>query len=358
MKNFASAVPTGTGSRFRASALAIMVATGLALTGCASGSASEEGGSSTADPSLTKVSVAYSSPGASYSDLYVAASEGIFKSNGIDVDLRALNSSSQIIPAILSGSVDIAVGSATDTTAAIMKGSELTIVAVTRPVFNLQVYAEKSIKSVQDLKGKKIGLTSPGSQSDQALTAMLEANGMSREDVEPTYVKSIPGQLAALQSGSVSAILAQPPQGVEAINNGFPVLLDLTDIPFPSAAVVVANQFLKDHADLVDAFVKSEVESLTLLQTDKAAVIAAIKQYSGVKDDDAAAYAYKFFKGVWTTDPTVDPALIQKAFETTAAATGDPVPSDIGKFIDNSFVEKYAGVAATATPTAAATPAG
>jgi NitT/TauT family transport system substrate-binding protein len=350
MNATASAGTTGRSPRFRASSLAIVATAALVLAGCAS-SGSAESGSSADDASLTKVSVAYSSPGASYSDLYLAASQGIFASNGIDVDLRALNSSSQIIPALLSGSVDIAVGSATDTTAAIMKGSELTIVAVTRPVFNLEVYADPSIKTIADLKGKKIGLTSPGSQSDQALTAMLEKNGMTRDDVEPTFVKSIPGELAALQSGAVSAILAQPPQGVEAINNGFPVLAELTDIPFPSAAVVVANQFVKDHPELVDAFVKSEVESLQLLQTDKEDVVAAIKQYSGVKDDKAADYAYDFFKDVWTTDPTVDPDLIQQAFDITAATTGDPVPSDISAFIDNSFVEKYVGAGSSPTPT-------
>ena len=337
----ASAGIPGKRHGMRASALAVVTTAALLFTGCAAAKSDEgKGGKEAVAP--TKLSVAYSSPGASYSDLYVGASEGIFTKNGLDVDLRTLNSSAQVIPALLSGSVDIAVGSATDTAAAIMKGSELTIVAITRPVFNLEVYADKSIKSVEGLKGKKIGLTSPGSQSDQALTAMLEANGMTRDDVEPTYVKSIPGQLAALQSGSVAAILAQPPQGKTAIDNGYPVLLKLSNIPFPSATVVVGNQFLTDHRDLVDAFIKSDVESLNLLQTDEDATIAAIKQYSGVDDDKAAKYAYDFFKDVWSTNPTVDQTLIQQAFDITAQTTGEAAPSDISKFIDNSFVEKYA----------------
>jgi ABC-type nitrate/sulfonate/bicarbonate transport systems, periplasmic components len=326
----------------KGSVLAFAVTMGLVLSGCAPGDNGARGDSSDSKP-LAKVSIGYSSPGASYSDLYIGQSEGVFKKNGLDVTLRTLNSSSQVIPAILSNSVDIAIGSATESAAAIMKGSELTVIAITRPVFNLEVYVDPKVKTIADLKGKKIGLTSPGSQSDQALTAWLEKNGMKREDVEPTYVKSIPGQLAALQSGSVSAILSQPPQTKQVLDAGFTVLAQLTDIPFPSAAVVVTNQFLKDHADIVDAFVKSEVENLKLLQSDEAAAIKAIQQYSGVADKVAAKYAYDFFKGVWGTDLTPKTALVKQAFDLAAIAVSEPAPADVTKFINSSFAEKYVG---------------
>ncbi|MCU1477422.1 MAG: hypothetical protein JWQ64_2115 [Subtercola sp.] len=340
--------------RFRAGGLALALAAtvGLVLSGCAAGATS----TNSSGVPLQKVSVAYSSPGASYSDLYVGISEGVFKNNGLDVDLRTLNSSSQIIPALLSGSVDIAVGSATDSAAAIMKGSDLMFVAITRPVFNLEVYTSSDINSAADLKGKKIGLTTPGSQSDQALTAYLAENHMTRDDVQPVYVNSIPGQLAALQSNAVSAILSQPPQAAAALTKGYKALTQLSNIPFPSAGVVVTKDYLTAHPDLVEAFVKSEVQSLQLLQTDQAATIAAIEQYSGDTDPTQAAYAYNFFKNVWSTDPVVDPALINQAFQITAATTGTPAPTDITQYIDNSFVSKYATAAPTGSPTTTPTP--
>jgi hypothetical protein len=63
-------------------------------------------------------------------------------------------------------------------------------------------------------------------------------------------------------------------------------------------------------------------------------------KYSGVDDEDAADYAYDFFKEVWAVDPSIDESLIQRAFELASEETGDPVPADISAYIDSSFVDK------------------
>ena len=93
--------------------------------------------------------------------------------------------------------------------AAILKGADLKYIAMSEPHYNLEMWASPDIKTIQDLKGKKVAITSPGSQSDYGLNDLLQSNGMKRDDVQAVYVKSQPAEVAALGSNAVSALLTR-----------------------------------------------------------------------------------------------------------------------------------------------------
>ena len=186
---------------------------------------------------LLPVKIGYTAPGAGYSDLYVAADYGIFKKHGLNAQLVRLNDSSQLVPGLASGSVQIGVGVAQDSAAAIMKGADLRFVAMSEPHYNLEMWAAPDIKSFADLKGKKVAITSPGSESDYGLTALLKSNGMKRSDVTAVFVKGIPAEVAALESGAVSAILTQPPQGAQSQEKGAHRLASLAEPAVPARHV-------------------------------------------------------------------------------------------------------------------------
>jgi NitT/TauT family transport system substrate-binding protein len=313
--------------------MAVAAAVVLGLSGCANSTKKV-----TADSNgLLPVKIGYTALGAGYSDLYVAADYGIFKKHGLNAKIVRLNDSSQLVPGLASGSVNIGVGVAQDSAQAIMKGAQLRFVAMSEPHYNLEMWASPTVKTLQDLKGKKVAITSPGSESDYGLTALLQSKGMKRSDVTAIFVKGIPAEVAALESGAVSAILTQPPNGTQSREKGAHRLASLAGLPFPLGAYTVQANYLKQNREVVKRFVAAEAESLQFLRSHKKETLASIQKYSGVKSPELAAYAYDFFLDVWATNPAVDPAVIKQGFQEAAQNSHKTPPSDITKYIDNTL---------------------
>jgi NitT/TauT family transport system substrate-binding protein len=310
----------------------IAAAVALAVTGCAGGAATKV----TADSNgLLPVKIGYTAPGAGYSDLYVAADYGIFKKHGLNVQLVRLNTSSQLVASLASNSVQIGVGVAQDSAAAILKGAPLKFVAMSEPHYNLEMWASPDIKTIQDLRGKKVAISSPGSESDFGLTALLNSKGMQRGDVQTEFVQGIPAEVAALDSGSVQAILTQPPNGTQSKEKGAVRLASLSDLAFPLGTYTVQSNYLAKNRDVVQKFVQADADALKYLRTNPTQTEQSIEKYTGVSSPSLAQYAYTFFINVWAQTPAVNENLIAQAFKDAAATAKVQAPSNVSQYIDN-----------------------
>ncbi|HEY2694266.1 MAG TPA: ABC transporter substrate-binding protein [Pseudonocardiaceae bacterium] len=310
----------------------IAAAVALAVTGCAGGAATKV----TADSNgLLPVKIGYTAPGAGYSDLYVAADYGIFKKHGLNVQLVRLNTSSQLVASLASNSVQIGVGVAQDSAAAILKGAPLKFVAMSEPHYNLEMWASPDIKTIQDLRGKKVAISSPGSESDFGLTALLNSKGMQRGDVQTEFVQGIPAEVAALDSGSVQAILTQPPNGTQSKEKGAVRLASLSDLAFPLGTYTVQSNYLAKNRDVVQKFVQADADALKYLRTNPTQTEQSIEKYTGVSSPSLAQYAYTFFINVWAQTPAVNESLIAQAFKDAAATAKVQAPSNVSQYIDN-----------------------
>lgn len=321
-------------TRFRIFAGAGMAAGLLAsVVACGSGS-----GTVSADSSgLLPLKIGYTAAGAGYADLYDGVDYGIFKKHGLNVSIVRLNTSAQLVAGLASNSVQIGVGVAADSATAILKGAKLKFVAMSEPTYNLEMWASPSIQTINDLKGKKIALTSPNSEGDYGLTALLQAHGMSRSDVTADYVQSAAAEVAALDSGAVQAILTQPPQGTSTRQKGAHRLASLANLPFPLGTYTVESGYLSANHDLVKKFVAAEAEALQYLPAHASETEAAIKKYTGENDASLDQYAYQFFLSVWAKTPQVQPNLIQQGFQEAAAKANTTAPTDVSQYIDNTL---------------------
>ena len=324
-------------TRFTGRALAgATVAAGLTLSLVACGGGS--GGKVSADSSgLLPLKVGYTAAGAGYSDLYDGVEQGIFRKHGLNVSLVRLNTSAQLVAGLASNSVQIGVGVAADSAAAIMKGAKLEFIAMSEPTYNLEMWASPSVRTINDLKGKKVALTSPNSEGDFGLTALLSEHGMSRDDVQTEYVQSAAAEVAALDSGAVQAILTQPPQGTSTRQKGAHRLASLANLPFPLGTYTVESSYLAANRNLVKKFVAAEAEALQYLPTHPTQTVAAIKKYTGEQDASLDKYAYQFFLQVWAKTPAINEDLIKQGFAEAAKKSKKTAPSDISQYIDNTL---------------------
>jgi NitT/TauT family transport system substrate-binding protein len=308
----------------------------LTLSGCA------VSGTAAVEPASMKMTIGYTAIGAAYSDLYICEDKGVFKKNGLDVKITLLNSSSQLVAALVSNSVQVGVGATTATAAGAMnlKGVNLRYIALPINRYYMEMWGKPSLEPGDDLKGMKIGLSSPGSLGDAAMDALIKKNGWSQSDVQKIYLKSTPAEVSALENGAVDAIVTQPPTGTKTREKGFKKIMDFTGIPAAANAYTVKSTYLASNSKAVAAFTKSEAECLALLHNDRAAAVQSIMKHSGVDDKALAEYSYDFFNPLWAKDPRVDPKLVKDAFAATVAKGVGTMPKNTNVFIDNSYVDK------------------
>ncbi|HSF26160.1 MAG TPA: ABC transporter substrate-binding protein [Actinomycetes bacterium] len=327
----------------------IGVVIALSLTACgnsptatsseATTGSSGQTSAASAPAKVTKMTVGYPSPAAGYTDLYICVDEGIYAKNNLDVELVQLKSSSQLLSALSSGAVQIGSGVAASTAAGALKGVDLKYIGIPLPVLYLEMWGDADITSPEQLKGKKVAVTPPGSQSSLAMEKLLTDLNM-KDDVELVHVADVAAEVAALENGSVNALVTQPPTGTKTRDKGFHKIMDFTNYPVAANAFAVMTDYIDKNKEAVAAFVKSEVECLALLHKDKAKGVASITKHLNLTDASLAEYSYDYFEKIWAKVPTVQPDLIKASFEEAASKAKVDAPADITKYVENSFIEE------------------
>lgn len=316
-------------------AAAVASASLAACGGSGGGAAGSTGGGG--DMTLK---VGYPADTASYGDLYVCKDEGIFEKNGLDVQLTLIKTSAQVLAALTSGTVDIAGGDGRAVAAGDLKGTDLRFIALKIPSYFVEMWGRDGIASPEQLKGKKVGVTAPGSVTDTATRIMLKDKGLTN-DVQVANLNSLPALIAAGKKGAVDALVTAPPQGVQTRALGWHKIMDFTQYKTAAGVYAATDSYIKENPDAVKAFVKSEIDCLAFLQKNKKKSVDAIQKYTKTDDRELAVYAYDFFKKIWVTDPSVDEELVRQTFQEAAKESGGSVPADVSQYIDDSFVEQF-----------------
>ena len=173
-----------------------------------------------------KVPFAALSP--NYAPLWIADQAGFFKKHGLDVQLIYISAGSVIVPAILSGQVDIANMSSAPALTAWARGAELSAVGVTSNRLLHVIMTRSSIKRPEDLKNKKIGGDRYGSLSDLILREALRYYKLVPDrDVAVIQTGGLPERLGALKVGAVDGAIVTGDTALEAEKLGFHKLIDL-----------------------------------------------------------------------------------------------------------------------------------
>src|SRR5262249_42046995 len=156
------------------------------------------------------------------------------------------------------------------------------------------------IASVQQIKGKKIGVSNIGSSSDIATRVMLKKIGLDpARDVEIVAVGSLQNRVAALTNGAIQGGLAQPPDQLVLQDKGFHVVYDLAQQKLPAAntAIAVQRAWLQANRDAAQRYIDSLVEAIARDRADREAAIGVLRKYLQNDDRRALETTYDFFVG-------------------------------------------------------------
>jgi len=159
---------------------------------------------------LQKVRIAYASSGINYADIFLGKEKGFYREEGLEPQFIQMNSSTAITAGI-SGELDgqASIGSAIR---AIQRGAPLRVVAVTlrRPLYWLVTRPE--YRSVKELKGRVLGISTIGGSQHTRAKAMLGLGGLDPDkDITAVQINDQTMQLQALASNAVQVIALSPP---------------------------------------------------------------------------------------------------------------------------------------------------
>ena len=219
----------------------------------------------------------------------VARGAGFFRNEGLEVRPVTLASSGPIMMALLmSGQAEMVIAGGVAILRGIARGAPVVVVGGHLSRMSYALIGAKGLKTVDDLKGKAIGITGIGGIGEFAVVESLKRNGLIK-DRDFTLLNIEGGtaaRMAALKAGKVHAVPMTPGQRVQAENDGFTILLDVRDslADLPSNIVASTKEFAKSNPDKTIRFLRALGRAVDLIRQDKDKAIALGKA-NGLRGD-------------------------------------------------------------------------
>ena len=274
------------------------------------------------------------------SGMFMAQQEGIFKKNGLDVELLHISSSSRGIQAILAGEIAFSYMDGVNQVQANLKGANIAFVAgaTNRQVFSLM--AKPEIKRITDLRGKKIGITRIGSSTHTSALFALNTAGLKQNDYQILPLVEVPNILTALIAGQVDAGVVSPPTNSRARKAGLNELMNLAkDGPeFVSVAGGASRSYIKANEDTARRVIRSYAEGVQVFRNNKAAALKMIQKYLRVKEMEIAEDTYNQFRDNLEYPPFVTRKALENVIADVAVSDAAAKNSKPEDFMDMRFV--------------------
>jgi NitT/TauT family transport system substrate-binding protein len=291
-----------------------------------------------ADASAEKTRIAPSSPGLSAWPIHLAAKEGFFAREGLDVEIIVMRTNVGIL-ALTTGSVDYTTAGGSALRAAV-NGAPLKMVANTNNKADLWIIGQKDLRRIDDLKGKIVGVG--GNQGTQFYMVfdMLKHYGLEK-DVQIVSTGDVANGFLTLQQGGLSAVALTPPYSVMAKRLGFREIARAANIlgAWPTTGLVASREKLERNPDNVRRAVRAMLRAVHFAVSRRTDMVRFIsRQYKlepAVAEEAYAAAMETLNPTLSLTDEEVQAELKRIAEQTKSKNT-----SRVADLVDFSFVKQ------------------
>jgi NitT/TauT family transport system substrate-binding protein len=297
-----------------------------------------------------------------YLPLTIAEALGYFKAEGLDVTINDFAGGAQSLRALVGGSVDVVSGAFEHTVNMQAKGQKLrAFVLMGRApqiVLGVSPKALPNFKSVADLKGKKIGVTAPGSSTNVMANFVLAKAGLKPTDVSIIGVGASSGAVAAMRSGQIDAISnLDPVISLLQRSNDLKIVSDTRIVaeaekvfggPMPAGCLYLPQGFIDKHPKTVQALVNAIVRADKWIQAaGPGEIIKTVPESYLLGDRAVYIDAFLAAKGALSPDgmfpeagadtarralASIDPEIAKASIDLKAVYTNDFVKAANAKY--------------------------
>jgi ABC-type nitrate/sulfonate/bicarbonate transport system substrate-binding protein len=244
---------------------------------------------------LAKVTTSYVSDSAGVLPLWLAKEAGIFSRNGLDVQVVRVHAAVGVM-ALMSGELQFVLASGPVVVDSALRGSNAVYVAGGMSTLDFVLVTRPEIKTAEQLKGGTVGLSAFRGANPTATRFALQKLGLGPKDVSLIVVGGTGERIASLRLGKIQGTLFSPPQNITAQREGFNALADVAELglPFVHIGVATTRTFIRDNPEIVRRYVKSHIEAIAAMKTDREMAIKTLAKYLGqIKDRDVLIKSYE-----------------------------------------------------------------
>jgi NitT/TauT family transport system substrate-binding protein len=274
--------------------------------------------------------------------LYVTKEARVYEKYGLDAEVITMNGSGISSKALISGGIDIAPIATPTVINANLAGSDMQILAHTLPGVVHALMVKPQIKRVEDLKGKKIAVSSLGSLTDFLVRYIAKKKGLNPDrDLTLIQTGGDADRIVALSSGVVEgAALSHPAYG-RARKLGFPMLWDSAkEVDYPWIEITTRRTIIKNDREMIMNYMKAHLEGIALFKRDREFSKKVIKKTLRLDDDELVNESYEIFSKAFIPAPYPNLAGMKTSYEYVATTRPEVWKHKPEEFADSSFVEE------------------
>jgi NitT/TauT family transport system substrate-binding protein len=292
-----------------------------------------------------------------YLPLSIAESLGYLKAEGLEVTIADFAGGSRALQALVGGSADVVSGAFEHTINMQVKGQRLRAFALQgrapQIVLGVNPKTMPGFKSVADLKGKKLGVTAPGSSTNVLANFVLGKAGIKPGEVSIIGVGAGSGAVAAMRSGQIDAISNLDPVITLLVRSGDLKIISDTRVvaeadkvfggPMPAGCMYAAQSFIDKNPLTTQAIANAIVRADKWIQQAGASdIIKAVPESYLLGDRAVYVDAFLAAKGALSADGSFPEAGAETARR--ALASIDPEIAngkiDLAAIYSNEFVKR------------------
>jgi ABC-type nitrate/sulfonate/bicarbonate transport system substrate-binding protein len=296
-----------------------------------------------AQKDLQKLTVGYTPIAGASLPLFIAMEEKIFQKYGFEIFPVFMGGSPLINSAILAGEFPMGYTGGGAVISSHLAGSDLFAIASPLPVLSIDGWAKPEIKSISDVRGKRIGVTRFNASSHFAGLSMLDAAGIKPNEVVFIQNGGVGESMSALLGGRVDVAMIGYPFGLTAKNAGFHLLFRPSQTEyglFPTAVIAARESWVKDAKNRKVAidFLRALNEGQQLARENATVSKRALKKFTRVNDEALLQGSFEFYKDAFPSSLRV----IEKAMANALKFIDHPKAKqfDVKQSFDNSLVDE------------------
>jgi len=237
----------------------------------------------------------YTAPVVSMSPMWIAKEAGFFKKHGLDVKLVFIASGPIGTAAVLGGETDVGIIGGFAPLRAMVGGAKgLVIIGQSKNRITSKIVGKQEITSVEQLKGKRLGIDRIGSNPDMFAQAALSRFQIDTfKDLQYVQLGDVGKGIAALKAGAIDAAIAGAPHDLFAQRMGFREILDIAAMKIPFAVTVLISSretVARKPAELA-RFMRAYAEAMHYFLTNPEGTARVVAKYTKVVDREVLAHS-------------------------------------------------------------------
>src|SRR5262252_8309649 len=239
----------------------------------------------------------------------------IFEQEGLEIEVTSFRGDAQLQQALAAGSVDVGLGSGPGLGFRAKGAPAIGVAAMYGPPMNLALVLpfDTPIKTVSDLKGKRIGVTTAGSLTDWLVRELSRQQGWGSDGIQILALGAMQARLAAIARGELDGMVIESATGYELEEAGkarnFLLFGDIAK-DFHTHVIYATDDMIDRRPDLLKRFLRGWFRTIAFMRANKDFVIQSEAKTIDVKPA-IAARIYDAQIGGFSTDGTFNPAAIE-----------------------------------------------